>query len=389
MRKWILIAVAVVVIAVATLAVLANTVLKESDSGGSGSEDPYAAAGRFGSHCTDEPVDFTTWPWPVDSMTNLVPMGSVSSEHIDPTDHLYVTTGSDYAAADVPLSSPAAGRIVEAYSLKGIANTNTESSQVAMDVGLQIQFGCRYYARLAHLHSLSPEVAAGIGDLPNGQSKQVDIPVTAGQLLGNVGMSSDLAILDLQSEPKSFVNAQDYAAEPWKQYTVDPIPLFPTSVQSALAKKNLRTESPAGGKFDFDVPGTAQGVWFPMDAVGIPTGGGEPYWKRMLSLAPYWLDSSVSMVTSGDVGGEWGFFFVQDSTAFTSIKAGAPVRVIPLVDAQKWGKSDRATPEQVAAAPVAAYLVVQVDSGERLTAEIIRGSTPPKGFSGTPTNYAR
>jgi len=109
----------------------------------------------------------------------------------------------------------------------------------------------------------------------------------------------------------------------------------------------------------------------------------------MLALAPYWLDPQISMVTSGDVGGQWGFYFVQDSRAFTSIKAGEPPSVIPLVDAQKWGKSDRATPDQVAAAPAVAYLVVQVDAGERLTAEIVQGSTPPNGFSGAPPAYAR
>lgn len=389
MRKWILIGIAVVVLAFASIAVLSNTVFKESDSQGAGGGDPYAASGQFGSSCEDRPVEFTTWPWPIESMITLVPMGSVSPEHIDPTNHLYAMTASDYAAADVPLSAPADGRIVQVYSLKGIANTNLQSSQVAMDLGMQLQFGCRYYARLAHLHSLSPELASAIGDVPNGQSVDVDIPVTAGQVLGNVGMSSDLAILDVQSEPKQFVNAQDYAAEPWKQYTIDPLPLFPSSVQAALAEKNLRTDEPLGGKFDFDVPGTAQGVWFPADAIGIPTGGGNPYWKRMLALVPYWLDPKVPMVTIGDLGGQWGFFFAQGSEPFSAIKAGAPLSVIPLVDAQKWGKADRATPDQVAAAPVVAYLVVQVDSGEHLQAQIVQGSAAPNGFSGSPTQYGR
>ncbi len=380
--------VGVIVLGVATVGVLVNTVFRDSDSGGQAS-DPYAPGGHYTDGCQDGPVSFTTWPVPVDRLDGIIPMGSVSSEHIDPTDHLYFAAHTSYEAADVPYVSPADGRIVEVYSLKGLGNANLDSARVSMDVGAVLQFGCRYYARIAHLHDLAPEIASAVGTLDNASQRDVNIPLTAGQVIGHVGQQSDLAILDTQAPAPSFVHLQDYAAEPWKRYTIDPLPLFPESVRADVAGKIARKAEPVAGMFAYDVAGSAQGAWFGADQVGIPNGGGDPYWKRMLTLAPYWNDPSLAMVVIGDWNGKWGFFLAQKPMSFSSVTATSGVTVVPLVDAEAFGKIDGATPQQVAAAPVVAQLIVQVDAGEHLTAEIVSGSSAPSGFTGHQRQYAR
>lgn len=394
MKKLIASGLAGVVIVVGVVAVLANTLWSDKSSGGT--PDEYVDGGVLAKDCEERDVDFTHWPVDPAHLKAYVPMGAVSSEHVDPTDHGYFITDAAFGEPKYPLVAPADGYLVRAFSLQNLGIANLDASQLKMDVGVTLQLSCRYFAVFYHLHEFSAELAPLVGEINpednanggSGSNKDLRIPVKAGQTLGLVGMSSDFLLIDTQHLNTGWITPSYYSGEPWKKYVIDPFTVYLDEVVAPVLEKNPRKVAPYGGKIDLDVAGSAQGTWFVEGHTNVNSDYGNAYWKYMVSLVPHFNDPDVAMVSVGEWNGEYRFYLVKEKFSFTDVTDGNPPTVLALVSDKGFGKYDPISPAALENSPVIAHLVVSV-TNNTLTLEIIEGSLPPTDFSGSQRTYVR
>lgn len=388
--------VAVAVLGVGVLAVLANTVLKGSDSNSySGSADNWKSV--YAKGCEDREVTFTDWPVAPANLKAIIPMGSMYKDHVDPVEHVYNVTSASGPTPSVPIVMPADGWIVAAFNLAGL-ETNNGGNGPKVDLGVITQFSCRYFARILHIYALTPELEKAIGDAPTGDNKYVRIHLDAGQQIGFGGESSDFSIQDMQVDgtSKAFVNSQRYAGDAAYLHDIDPFSVYPAALRQKLDALSTRIVAPKAGRYDYDVPGSAQGTFFRSDGWGIVGSKQQPngpsFWQSILALAPYWNDPSLSMVSTGHWKGadDASQFFTTDFIDFTTLKVGQTI-VVGLVDANGFDKLKVVTKEQVRSAPVVGSAVIRVDAGERLSVELLPGKVPAQvsGFTGGEQIYER
>ncbi len=388
--------VVVAVLGVGVVAVLANTVLQDSDSGGySESADNWKTS--FAKGCENRDVNFTNWPVEPTNVKAIIPMGTMYKDHVDPVEHVYTITSANGFSPTIPVVMPADGYIVAAFNLAGL-ETNNGGNGPKIDLGIITQFSCRYFARILHIYALTPELEKAIGDAPRGANKEVRIRLEAGQQIGFVGESSDFSIQDMQVDgtSKAFVNSQRYSGDAAYLHDIDPFSVFPADVKQKLDALSTRLVAPKAGKYDYDVPGTAQGTFFRTDGWGIvgskEQANGPSFWKSILALAPYWNDPTLSMLSTGHWKGEddASQFFTTDFIDFTSVKVGQMVTV-GLVDANGFDKLKSVTKEQVRSAPVVGSAVIRVEAGERITVELLPGRPPTQvsDFTGGQQVYER
>ncbi len=388
--------VAVLVLGVGVLAVLANTVFQDGNSNGSmASRNNFT--GPFAKDCQKRDVAFTNWPIATGDLKGIIPMGSMARSHVDPVEHIYnISTAKDFEPS-VDAVMPADGWIVAAWNLAGL-ETNNGGNGPRQDFGVQIQFSCQYYARFLHILELTPDLQSKIGDAPTGDNKTVRIHLDAGQKLGKVGASSDFSIQDvtLGTTSKSFVNPDRYAGDPTYLYDIDPFSVFPSDVRQKLDALSTRIVPPKAGRFDVDVPNSAQGSFFRIDGYSIvgprQQPNGPQFWKYTLALAPYWNDPTLSMLSTGHwkSDADANQFFTTDFVDFSKVAVGQTITV-GLVEANSFDRLTSVTKAQVQAAPVAGSAIIRVDGGEKLTVQLLPGIPPTqaKGFTGTEEHYDR
>jgi hypothetical protein len=261
----------------------------------------------------DGPVRLTYAPSSPEDLAYIFPMGFMFGAHVTPVDHQYYYWDNvDAALEDYAVYSPADG-----YA--------TQVQFMDIDYRLVLEFTCEVYSIFIHLEKLAGPLAELDGQVPNGQSKSVRIPVKAGELIAYDGgtFGFDFSVHDAGVILPGFINPQSYVAELWKIHTVDPYDYFDEPVRSELLAKNIRQAEPLGGKIDHDIPGRLIGNWFVEDTNGYAGISDEKglvqpdqqigYWNTHLSIAPDPIDPSAVIVSMGLYDGGTAQFLVKDA----------------------------------------------------------------------------
>ena len=159
-----------------------------------------------------------------------------------------------------------------------------------------------------HVDRLSDKVAEFTP--PEAGYVNVNIAVSAGEIIGNYSGAVDYNIVDEDITLPGFVNPASYAAEPWKIHTPNPFPYFSEPVASQLLGLCLRTTPPEGGKIDHDIDGRLVGNWFKEGTNGYGGPGGHEYWLGHLAMAYNSVDPGHIIASFGDFGGQPAQFAV-------------------------------------------------------------------------------
>ncbi len=218
---------------------------------------------------------FTAYPVDLSRIKSITPLGNLNPPgHTFPTDHMYFY-GHD-------------GQEFEIYAPGNITLTRLKTvkylppqSGVSEDYSIEFIVNRQLRGKLGHVNRLSAPLLRAIGAVSaegdeaetwevagrtyKSWSKTVNLPMRAGALLGVAGLGGgcDFWLKDTRIS-LSFVN-QDWSRE--FQNTACPLAYFSPDLKRVLEGylKDYAGNSvvPAGfcGKIDFDIPGTAQGIW--------------------------------------------------------------------------------------------------------------------------------
>ena len=238
------------------------------------------------------------------------PLGALSGVHITPVSHQYYYPKQN-VIADV--KSPIDGTIIYLTN-RGTANSaNTFGGATGQSYEVQyvIEYSCDYYLVLDHVIGVPEKIKTVLGD---SWDKRVRIPVKTGELLGkhSDGAKVDFSVIDLTRDvvtglvnPKAYYGGSDgQSGEPFKLFERDSFEYYEEPLRSAMEDKSLRTISPRGGIFGYDIEGTLQGNWY-VDGTsyegreGIKDSFGS-YFKTHAALVPNHLDKSMLRIGIGD-----------------------------------------------------------------------------------------
>lgn len=258
--------------------------------------------GQVESTCKPSTIKFTAPVLPVEHLAPSIPYGMMVGYHVTPIDHGYfgidtlsLSEQDRQSAPYLPITSPAAGTVIQVQTLEG----------PVPNYRMVINHGCGVYTAYMVMDKVATGITAG--------SK-----VTAGQKIGEQrDHPMDFNVFSSGTWLSGFANPISYAyGEAWKPYTADPSPFWSTATSTAYANSMQRTATPRWGKIDFDVVGTASGNWF-LDGTagysGIPIAdlgpgkffsfgsvpGKNYYAYGHLALAPHWVDPSVWIASMG------------------------------------------------------------------------------------------
>ncbi len=238
----------------------------------------------------DCPADnsiFTHTPVMLDDFTGLVPLGNMDpSSHVFPTDHIYF-----HPEYDEELGM---NHEVDVYAMGDMWITQISSSQNSIDgevlhTDYSVNFApCKDISGyFLHMTTLSDklknafeenEAKCSSGKSTGGRDYEtcqarVKVEVSAGEKIATGGGlknqgAFDLGMLDYRIDPLKHANNKRWTSEKHK-YTVCPFDQFVSPLREELtAKFSSMDGDPIVGKddvcgrIDWDVVGTAQGVWF-------------------------------------------------------------------------------------------------------------------------------
>lgn len=239
------------------------------------------------------------------------PLGALSGVHITPVSHQYYYPKQN-VIADV--KSPIDGTIIYLTN-RGTANAANSfggATGQSYEVQYVIEYSCDFYLILDHVIGVPEKFQTELGD---SWDKRVRIPVKTGELLGKHtdGAKVDFSVIDLtRNVVPGLVNIKAYyggsdgqAGEPFKLFERDSFEYYEEPLRSAMEAKSLRTMSPRGGIFGYDVKDTLQGNWY-IDGTSY-SGSDENskdafgnYFKTHVALVPNHLDESMLRVGIGD-----------------------------------------------------------------------------------------
>lgn len=248
--------------------------------------------------CTSNEL-FTVSPLASSDFTGLVPLGNLNpTGHTFPTDHIYFYIREDTAAAavttaTVPLYAPGDATIT------GISRSENLTAGTT-DYSVYFSPCTEFQAYFLHVSSLNARIDEEIGDFDTtgcdtyttGGStyrlcqKNVEIEITAGEIIGTAGgeagqLALDMGAYDARIQSLDFANAERF----WQQsdhfdrlHVVCPVDYFTESLRSELTARFgnytgtiLRTVEPRCGTIMQDVINTAQGIWFVAGTEGAYT----------------------------------------------------------------------------------------------------------------------
>ena len=326
----------------------------------------------------------------------MSPLGALSGVHPTPVSRQYFFP-LENVVADV--RAPASGNIIY-LSNRGTANTEGSyggASGQGYEVQYVIEVSCDLFLVVDHVIGVPASIRLALGNRSNAQ---VRIQVAAGELLGQHtdGFKVDFSVIDLsRGETNGFVRNNSYYqaqyGEAFKLFERDSLEYFDEPLRSQLAKKSLRSASPRGGFFTYDVAGTAQGAWFQEGTNGY-RGSTEDvlgaYYVGHLALVPDHIDPSKLRVSIGDefrglqMGRQWGV--TGDAPSFDTVTTDSGIVTYEL---RRLVPCD-GTPIEIAKARSAAFkcsteemgtLQIELLDEQRMRVEVF--------FTNSPTGNAR
>jgi hypothetical protein len=329
------------------------------------------------------------------------PLGAMSGVHPTPVSHQYFYPMKDVVAE---VRAPISGHIVELTN-RGGGGFGGASGQ-DYEVRYTIEVSCDLYLYIDHVLEPPEEVRSAIDQ---GQ-RYTRIPVSAGDLLGlhADGYKVDLSVVDLgRGEVDGFVLNNSYFDGPYgesfKLFERDSFEYFEEPLRTQLAEKSLRTVEPRGGKFTYDVDGTAQGNWFREGTNGY-VGGYDNLpltypWVGHLAMTPLNIDPSKLRVAMGDgfTGGEmasvWGV--TGHSPPFDSV---TPLSGLTRYEVRQLLPCDGSSPdirgrarEITCNAAAMGTLIVELLNNRTMRVEVAFGVAPSSSptFTGNARIYVR
>ena len=341
----------------------------------------------------------------ISKFASITPLGAMVESHITPVDHVYV----NYPSGEQPVGtytvmSPADGVVV------GIEDFMKTNGYPYPDHRIVIQHSCNLYSVFIHVG----ELQGPLKGLVNGSSWRGEVAVKAGEVIADDSPHPgyDFSTFDGTKTIKLANEASYGQAESWKKYTAAPFGYFPDDVRKQLEDKSLRTSAPFDGRIDWDVDGSAQGVWFVENTNGYRGLGDESasydnhgdivhgYWDTHLAIAPHNVDNDAFIYSVGDWEGCPCQFMSVGNVDPSTIKPGSDPVVIELVNfgykGPDGGKIDAAHLVRgytlVPGTEVKGLLVLQVNDNGTMRVEKIPGAKSKaefKGFGQNATTYVR
>jgi hypothetical protein len=252
-------------------------------------------------------------PVDLDKVSFILPMGGMIGSHVTPIDHQYYVSydfdKGDEAKVDIDVYSPYDGIVTHIQHMNVAAGDNP---LVVNDYRLVIQHTSTVSSIYIHIDELSNKIAAfdpGLGNYTN-----VNIEVSAGEVIGRYGGSVDYNIVD-ENVVLPFINHDSYYSENWKIHCPDPFDYFNQSIKDELVEKCLRTDFPIGGKICYDIDGKLVGNWFEEGTNGYGGVNQDRYWAGHLSIAYDSIDPDAIIVSIGT--------FIDSARQF-SVKNNSP-----------------------------------------------------------------
>ncbi len=240
----------------------------------------------------------------------IKPLGDLAGVHITPISHQYYYPKENLVADIV---SPVDGNIIWLTN-RGTANAGNTfggASGQSHEMQYVIEHSCDFYVVIDHVTDPPEKIKNVVGD---NWDTRVRIPVKTGELLGRHydGFKVDVGVIDLTRSvvtglvnPKAYYGGSDgQAGEPFKLFERDSFEYYDEPLRSAMEDKSLRTISPRGGFFGYDIEGTLQGNWYVEGTSYAGTEGKNDsfgaYYKTHAALVPDNLDPSQLRVSIGD-----------------------------------------------------------------------------------------
>lgn len=341
----------------------------------------------------------------VSKFESITPLGAMVESHITPVDHVYVNyPAGEQPAGTYTVMSPAEGTVV---SIEDFMKTN---GYPYPDHRIVIQHSCNLYSVFIHVG----ELLGPLKGIVSGADWRGEVAVKAGEVIADDSPHPgyDFSTFDGAKTIKLANEASYGQAESWKKYTAAPFGYFPDDVRKQMEDKSLRTSAPFDGRIDWDVDGTAQGVWFVENTNGYRGLGDESatydnhgdvvrgYWDTHLAIAPHNVDNDAFIYSVGDWEGCPCQFMSVGNVDPSTIKPGSDPVVIELVNfgykGPDGGKIDAAHLVRgytlVPGTEVKGLLVLQVNDNGTIRVEKIPGAKSKaefQGFGQNATTYVR
>ncbi|NHJ33023.1 MAG: hypothetical protein FK732_09175 [Asgard group archaeon] len=229
--------------------------------------------------CVDRP--FIHYPVDMTRLTELVPLGNLNPpDHTFPTDHMYFFTDTMTYPDGFEIYAP--GNMTISY----IRKVAYDPPQGVITTDFTLDFDvCKHVSgSLGHINNLSTYLTNLVGEFGEeygdevwsysfagrtytSYRKRVDVDVLAGDVLGRAAMGGGYDFW-LKDDRVELFWVNEYISRHF-QHTVCPIAYFTNDLQVTLKAKigGWIPVDPPGycGKIDFDVPNTAQGIWYSED----------------------------------------------------------------------------------------------------------------------------
>lgn len=334
---------------------------------------------------------YAALPMNASDIGEFVPLGVMVGGHVTPVDHQYLSPANipNPTRTSFNVYAPFTGNIVLIQPRVKRAGDPGVAPVGSVDYRIVFEGSCTYWVYYDLVTQLeAPMLAAGGSALANNQSAYIRTPVTAGQLIGRVGLQTlDLGTVNADVTLPGLLVAAHYAAEPWKVHSVDALDYMDEPMRSQLVAKNRRTAPPLGGKIDFDVDGAASGNWFlaGTNGYGGLTGeGGGSYWAGHLSLAYSNIDPRLVEISMGMPDGssrQWTVTNNAPDPATVTAASGVVKYEVRSLNGDTLGPT--------AFGAVDGTLLVQVLPGRQLKVEYIAGQSAVGGFSAAAKIYER
>ncbi len=352
-------------------------------------------------HCvgSDKPL-IPRLPMNQEDYAMILPYGLVVGAHVTPIDHQYFSPTDFNSAPDTYNVYAVADARLVGISTRQHNGFGDYADQTVTDYRLVFAISCRllYYYDL--VTSLAPDIQAAYA----AQGNNIDLPVTAGQLIGKIGgQTLDYAVWDTEHKLTGFVNLDDYSAEAWKQYTADPLNYYTDEAKALALAKYARQVEPRSGKIDYDVDGRLIGNWFQTGTHGYNGLRGESagnYWTGHLSLAPDYLDPSAWVLSIGNwPGGAKQFAAKEDSPNPAEVSLETGLVKYTLVDYRSYVNGQNWDGMTLPTGPISLHkypdvqgcFLVQMTATRNITAEAFPGKScaSVENFSDAAVTYER